>query len=134
MHCNDNTLRGLVQGEADVRGITNRIITIGDACIIEVNGRFFLLVDINFDNFDTVLVIRISRTTARILSERGIRNCPVFTTLPTDIQRVAVDLECVFTVGDDAFLVFETERAAERLERIFVVRVPLCPIIGNDDC
>jgi hypothetical protein len=131
MLCNGNTVQGLVESEAARRRI-NEPIRIGDACIIEINGRFFLIVEIEFNNSETVVVIRISREQAIELIRDGVRNCPVFTTLPAEIQRRAVELEGVFVVGNQAFLVFETERLRERSERLFVVRIPLIPIIREE--
>lgn len=130
---NTNTVQELAETEAARLGVTCRPITISDACIIEINNRLFLLILINFNNSETVLVIRISRQQALDLIRNGIRNCPVFTTLPAEIQRKSAELLCVFVVNRQAFLVFETERAQERFERIFVVRIPLCPILDEDD-
>jgi hypothetical protein len=114
------------------RGVNVSPIVIGDSCIIEINEKLFLLVQIIFADTETVLVIRISAAQARDLVRGGVRQCPVFDNRPTQVQGVAIDLECVFVVGNNAFLVFETERPIERQERIFVVRAPLCPIIREE--
>lgn len=127
-----NSVQGLAQGETATLGVSSRIIRVDDACIVEVNGRFFLIAAIVFDTFERVIVIRVTREQAMNLMRNGIRNCPIFFVLPADIQRRAVDLQCVFVVGDEAFLVFETERSQERLERLFVVRVPLCAVVGRE--
>lgn len=132
MGCYGNTLHDIVRGEAEVRGISERPIRIGDSCIIEVNERFFLLVEILFDNVEIVVVIRISRTQATNLMREGVRHCPVFMTLPEDIRGRSVMLQTVFVVGDQAFLVFETEREAERFERLFVIRTPLTQVINRE--
>lgn len=133
MGCTGNSFQGLVESAAAERGRSDRVIRIGDSCIIEINDRFFLLVEIEFDDFETVVVIRISRNTAIDLIRSGIRLCPVFDVLPTNISGKDAELECAFVVDNRVFLVFETERACERNERLFVVRVPLCPILRNDD-
>lgn len=131
MSCNWNSIQGLVESEAANCGISNRPITISDACIIEIGNRFFLIALINFSNTETIIVIRISREQALDLIRNGVRNCPVFNTLPVDIQRRNLDLVGIFVVDDQAFLVFEVERAHDRFERIFVVRFPLTPIINR---
>lgn len=138
MGCHNNNLfRNLVAGEAQNRGI-HHVLAITDACILEVEGRFFLLVLVNFANADTVFVIRLTRPQAVALAAH-VRICQPRTsiltgvlgtsTLGTNVLGVNSELECVFNVDRHAFLVFSTEGVQER---IIVVRVPLCPVSFRD--
>jgi hypothetical protein len=138
MSCNNNGLfRNLVAGEALNRGI-NHVLAIADACILEVDGRFFLLVLVNYANADTVFVIRLTRPQAVALAAH-VRVCQPRTGIPTgvlgtstlgtNVLGAGTELECVFTVDRQAFLVFTTEGVQER---IIVVRVPLCPVSFRD--
>lgn len=129
MNCT-NPFQGMVQGVTTRQGITSPI-TIGDSCIVEIDEHFFLLVKILFNDTERAVVLRISRSQAADLIRSGVRNCSVLNTFPLDIQG-RVDLLAIFTVRDFAFLVFETERAVESLERLFVVRFPLSCIINGE--
>jgi hypothetical protein len=114
----------------DVRHYLKSIISIGATCIAEIEGQFFLLVEIEIEiagqEIEQVIVIRISSAQADILLRAGIERCTIVTTIPTPTQGVEVNLICVFVVGNFAFLVFDVENTTDRL---VLVRVPLCTVI-----
>jgi hypothetical protein len=114
----------------DVLSTLGSIISIGATCIAEIEGQFFLLVEIEIvvagEEIEQVIVIRISAAQAAILRNLGIELCTIVTTIPTPTPGVEVNLICVFVVGNFAFLVFDVENNTDEL---VLVRVPLCTVI-----
>lgn len=114
----------------DVRCSLERVIRIGATCIAEINGRFFLLVEIEIgvagEEIEQVIVIRITAAQAQALLRAGVERCTIVTEIPTSRAGVEVELICVFVVGNFAFLVFDVEN---NFDRLVLVRVPLCTVI-----
>lgn len=114
----------------DVRGTMEDVIRIGATCIAEIQGRFFLLVEIEIEvpgpDIEEVVIFRITAAQAEALLRAGIDRCTIVNEIPKCRRGVEADLICVFVVGDFAFLVFDVENNEDEL---VLVRVPLCPII-----
>lgn len=114
----------------EVRHSLERVISIGATCIAEINGRFFLLVEIEIEagreEIEQVIVIRITAAQAQALLRAGVERCTIVTEIPTSRAGVEVELICVFVVGNFAFLVFDVEN---NFDRLVLVRVPLCTVI-----
>ena len=125
----DRENHGAVEAIVETRGITDRPVRVVDSCIIEVCDRYFLVAQINYDNAETIIVIRLSREQVINLMRSSVRHCPVFDTLPAGVKGRPVQLLGVFVVDKHAFLVLETEDCRERL---IIVRTPLSPIINNE--
>lgn len=104
----------------------NEISSIGANCIAEIDGKFFLLVEIEIGDFEQVIVIRISAALAAQLLRAGVELCEIVTTIPTPIPGTQVNLICAFVVGENVFLVFNVENETDEL---VLVRVPLCTVI-----
>lgn len=103
-------------------------IRIGATCVAQINGNFFLLVEIEFGaDMEEVIVIRISATQAAALLRLGVPRCQVSDTIPVSTPGREVNLICAFVVGDEAILVFDVENATDEL---VLVRTPLCTVIG----
>lgn len=105
----------------------DEVSSIGANCIAEINGNFFLLVEIEIGDFEDVFVFRISAALAAQLLRSGVELCEIVTTIPTPSPGTEVNLICVFVVGENAFLVFNVENTTDEL---VLVRVPLCTVIG----
>lgn len=123
-------IRRMVEGAATEQGITNGPIKIGNSCIVRIDGQFFLVVQIMFDSVSRIIVIRISGNQAAGLGKDGIKACPVYDELPKEVQGKPVELECVFFIYHQAFLVFEILNTSSQRERLIVARIPICSI-GN---
>ncbi|MEW8972553.1 MAG: hypothetical protein AB2375_00035 [Tissierellaceae bacterium] len=107
----------------------NGPIEIGATCVTQIDGRFFLLVEIEIGVVDNereeVIIFEITAAEAAALIAAGVMRCQIVTTIPTPGSGEEVNLICVFVVGQNAFLVFNVENATDRL---VLVRVPLCTI------
>ncbi|MBU5677967.1 spore coat protein [Alkaliphilus sp. MSJ-5] len=105
----------------------NDPISIGATCVAQIDGRFFLLIEIEIEVMgnvvEEVIIIEITAAQAAALIAAGVMRCQIVTTIPTG---TGVNLICAFVVGANVFLVFNVENATDRL---VLVRVPLCTII-----
>lgn len=114
----------------EVRSAMEEVISIGATCVAEIDGRFFLLVEIEIDiddeEIEQVIIFRITEDQAEDLLEAGVERCRIVTRIPTARPGQEVELICVFVVGNFAFLVFDVENATDEL---VLVRVPRCPVI-----
>lgn len=122
-------LNQIVEQVNDTEATISEISSIGASCVAEINGRFFLLLEIEIGNFEQVFVIRISAAQAAALLRAGVELCRIINTIPTPTPGSEVNLICVFVVGDNAFLVFNVENTTDEL---VLVRVPLCTVIELD--
>lgn len=108
----------------------NDIISIGATCVAQIDGRFFLLIEIEIEVLgnerEEVIIIEITAAQAAALIASGVMRCQIVDTIPTPSPGMEVNLICAFVVGQNIFLVFNVENAADRL---VLVRVPLCTII-----
>lgn len=108
----------------------NEPIMVGATCVAQIDGRFFLLVEIEIEvpgfEREEVIIFEITAAEAAALLAAGVMRCQIVTTIPTPRPGMEVNLICVFVVGQNAFLVFDVENAEDRL---VLVRVPLCTII-----
>ncbi len=100
----------------------------GANCIAEINGNFFLLVEIQIGNLEEVFVIRISAAQAAQLINAGVKLCQIATTIPTPTPGTEVTLVCAFVEGQNAFLVFNVRTTTT--SELVLVRTPLCTVIG----
>lgn len=102
---------------------------IGAVCRVQLQGRFFLLVELEIgsgpNEIERVIVIEISQALFNALAGR-VDLCEVRTTLPNTPPGTTLDLLCTFVLGNEAFIVFEIEN---RNERLVIVRSPLCTVI-----
>lgn len=105
----------------------NDIISIGATCVAQISGRFFLLIEIEIDvagrEIEEVIIIEITSAQAAALIAAGVMRCQIVNTIPTGRE---VNLICAFVVGENVFLVFNVEN---EIDRLVLVRVPLCTII-----
>lgn len=101
-------------------------ITIGARCIAEISGRFFLLIEIETDDIERVVVIRISAAQAAVLLAAGVMRCRIQDTIPVATPGGEVNLICAFVEGNEVFVVFNVENTTDEL---VLVRVPLCMVI-----
>lgn len=108
----------------------NEPIEIGATCVAQIEGRFFLLIEIEIDVIgserEEVIIFEITAAQAAALVASGVMRCQIVNTIPTPGPGQEVNLICAFVVGENVFLVFNVENATDRL---VLVRVPLCPII-----
>lgn len=110
----------------------NEPIEIGATCVAQIEGRFFLLIEIEIDvvgfEKEEVIIFEITAAQAAALIASGVMRCQIVDTIPTPGPGQEVNLICAFVVGQNVFLVFNVENATDRL---VLVRVPLCTIIKN---
>jgi hypothetical protein len=110
---------------------TQNVISIGGTCIADINGRFFLLVEIEIVasgvDIQEVLAFRLTPEEAQALIAADIQICRIVNEIPEPGPEQEVEFKCVLIVGSQAFLVFEIENSTEEL---VLVRSEICPIIG----
>lgn len=110
----------------------NDPISIGGTCVAQIDGRFFLLIEIEIEievignEREEVIIFEITAAQAAALIAAGVMRCQIVNTIPTPSPGQEVNLICTFVVGENAFLVFNVENATDRL---VLVRVPLCTIV-----
>ncbi len=95
------------------------------SCVAQIDGRFFLLVEIEIEGteIEQFTIREITAAQAAILIAAGVMRCQIVDTIPTGRE---VEIICAFVVGANVFVVFSVENATDRL---VLVRVPLCTII-----
>jgi hypothetical protein len=100
-------------------------IGIGATCVAQIDGRFFLLIEIEIEGteIERLIIMEISAAQAAALIAAGVMRCQIINTIPTGRE---VELICAFVVGTNVFLVFSVENMTDHL---VLVRVPLCTII-----
>lgn len=107
----------------------NDPVSIGATCVAQIEGRFFLLIEIEIEVMNNereeVIIFEITAAQAAALIAAGVMRCQIVNTIPTPSPGREVNLICVFVVGQNAFLVFNVENATDRL---VLVRVPLCSL------
>lgn len=107
----------------------NDPISIGATCVAQIEGRFFLLVEIEIEvignEIERVIIFEITAAQAAALIAAGVMRCQIVNTIPTPGPGKEVNLICTFVVGRNSFLVFDVENATDRL---VLVRVPLCSL------
>ncbi|WMM26310.1 hypothetical protein RBU61_06450 [Tissierella sp. MB52-C2] len=108
----------------------NDPIGIGATCVAQIDGRFFLLIEIEIEaagfEREEVIIFEITAAQAAALIAAGVMRCRIVTTIPTPGPGQEVNLICAFVVGQNVFLVFNVENATDQL---VLVRVPLCTIV-----
>lgn len=114
---------------ATTNGNIQNLITLGARCLLNIDGKFFLLLEIEIGEQEQVIVIGITSDVAAALMSAGIEPCQVVTEIPTATPGTEVNLICVFVVDGFAFLVFDVEN---NFDVLVIVRVPLCIVIGID--
>lgn len=122
-----NTVAEMENAVCDLVG--NAGVGIGALCRVEIQGRFFLLVEIEIgrgmNELEHVIVIEITRALFNALQGR-VDLCQVLNNVPTPPHGSVLELQCTFIVGNEAFIIFEIEN---RNERLVIVRSPLCTVI-----
>ena len=92
-------------------------LSIETSCILELDGAFFLLFEVEADvpnvDLETVIVLGISRELATALLRAGICRCAITDTIPTPCDEV--EFKCILAIGNNVFRVFEVENEEERL-------------------
>lgn len=103
----------------------NDPIRVGARCVAQIDGRFFLLIEMEIEVMgfvrEEVIIIEITAAQAVALTAAGVMRCQIVTTIPP-----RGNLICAFVVDENVFLVFNVENATDHL---VLVRVPLCTII-----
>jgi hypothetical protein len=86
------------------------IVSIGATCIVKINGKFFLLVEIEVEDIqlEEFVFIRLSRCEAEKLLCEGIERCEIASRAPANGE-----LKCILIIGDNAFAVFDVENAED---------------------
>ena len=120
----DNKLR------VNEQQMPNEPIMLGATCVAQIDGRFFLLIEIEIVvggiEREEVIIFEITAAQAAALIAAGVMRCQIVDEIPTPIPGRDVELICAFVVGNNVFLVFDVENATDNL---VLVRVPLCTII-----
>jgi hypothetical protein len=110
-----------------------QVISIGAACIVEIDGQFFLLVEIeikaNDVGIEQIIVFSLTAAEAQALINAGVPVCETACEIPQPCPGEEIKFRCVLVIDNHAFLVFEIEN---RTERLVLVRAELCPVIGLD--
>jgi len=92
------------------------VISIGANCIVRINNRFFLVVEIEVEagdvSFEQYVFIRISRREAMALLEEGVQRCTISKCIPRG-DDLDVEFVCVLIVDGKAFAVFDVEDATD---------------------
>lgn len=114
---------------ANTSGNIESLIRLGARCLLNIDDKFFLLLEIEIGEQEQVIVISITSDVAAALMSAGIEPCQVVTEIPTATPGTEVNLICVFVVDGFAFLVFDVEN---NFDVLVIVRVPLCAVIGID--
>ena len=122
--------------------ITNNLVTpnspveIGAACVAELAPNVFVLlveveVEVPGEDIEEVLIIRLTPAQAAALIPQ-VGRCRIVgpDEIPTSIPGRDVDLICAFVFRGNVFLVFDVE--TNTTDELVLVRVPLCPIVGED--
>ena len=110
---------------------SNQGVVIAAQCRVELQGRFFLLLELEagsgMNEIERVIIIEISRALFNALQGR-VELCTVRNTLPTVPAGRTLDLLCTFVIGNVAYIVFEIEGMNMR-DMLVIVASPLCTII-----
>lgn len=118
----NQTVMGIISDER-VLG-TNSVVRIGAICVVEINGEFFLIVEIRIGTQAArVLVITITAELAAALERSGVDICTVSTMIPVSTPGRVAELQCAFVVDEVVILVFIIRSTTDE---IVLVRVPLC--------
>lgn len=111
--------------------VGNQGVVISAQCRVEIQGRFFLLLELEvgsgMNELERVLVLEISRALFNLLQGR-VDLCEIRNTLPTVPPGGTLEIRCTFVIGNVAYIVFEIEGVSVR-DRLVIVRSPLCDII-----
>lgn len=126
----DRPMNTVAEMENAVSNLVGNIgVGIGSLCRVEIQGRFFLLVEIEVgsgaNQIEEVIVLEITRVLFNAL-QGSVDLCQVLNDIPTPPAGSTLELRCTFIVGNEAFIVLEIENM---MERLVVVRSPLCTVI-----
>ncbi|MBC9786643.1 hypothetical protein H1S01_19555 [Heliobacterium chlorum] len=101
-------------------------LSIGSRCIFKVNGKFFLLAEIEAKvpgvEIDPIVIIRITNTQARRLLNDGVKLCRIRNNRPIAMPGFEVEFKCIFIDGKKAFRIFDIENSTDEA---VLVRTPL---------
>lgn len=110
----------------------NQGVVIGAQCIVEIQNRDFLLVELEAKSgrkeFEKVIVIELSRAAFEFLREKGVKKCEVKSKVPSLPYGKSPELKCTFVVGTQAFIIFEVE-GMYCCDKLIVVESPICDIV-----
>ncbi|KGK90097.1 hypothetical protein [Clostridium sp. HMP27] len=117
----------------------NSPVTIGATCIAQLAPAVFVLlveieVQVPGEDIEEVLIISLTPAqAAALLPPAGtLRLCEIVgrDEIPTPAPGRDVELICAFVFRGNVFLVFDVE--TNTTDELVLVRVPLCPIVGED--
>ncbi|WCK54028.1 hypothetical protein PP175_22355 [Aneurinibacillus sp. Ricciae_BoGa-3] len=105
---------------------TTATVEIGSRCIINNNGRFFLLAEIEAKapgvEIDPIIIIRITAEQARRLLSGGLKLCPITNKRPRPTPGTKVEFKCIFIDNGRAFSIFDVENSTDNA---VLLRIPL---------
>ncbi|WCK54819.1 hypothetical protein PP175_02015 [Aneurinibacillus sp. Ricciae_BoGa-3] len=94
---------------------TTSAVKIGARCIFKVNGRFFLIAEIEAKTtgveIEPDVIIRLTNDQAARLLAGGIKRCQISSTKPTASPGTKVEFKCIFIDGNKAFSIFDVENS-----------------------
>ncbi|NMF01576.1 hypothetical protein [Aneurinibacillus aneurinilyticus] len=101
-------------------------VEIGSNCIINNEGRFFLLAEIEAKapgvEIDPIIIIRITDEQARRLLCGGLKLCPIVSRRPRPTPGTKVEFKCIFIDNGRAFSIFDIENSTDNA---VLLRIPL---------
>jgi hypothetical protein len=106
------------------------VIRIGANCILQAQGGFFLVVEVEIHATDVAIepeiILPLTFSQARALFDAGVPPCEVTTTIPTPGPGVTQELKGSFDIGNQNFVVFDQE---DSFDRSVLVVTPVLPVL-----
>lgn len=88
------------------------VVSIGANCLVQINDRFFLLVEIEVNagnvEIEEFVFIELSKREAKAVFRAGVEICDIRKRIPKS-DDLEVEFICVLIVDDKAFAVFDVE-------------------------
>ncbi|MBS4190375.1 hypothetical protein KHA94_09190 [Bacillus sp. FJAT-49705] len=114
---------------------TNDVVTIGSNCIIDNDGRFFLLAEIEAKvpgvEIDPIVIIRITADQADKLIEGGLQLCTIQDEPPVAPPGFEVEFKCIFQDNCKAFSIFDVENSTDEAVLVRISLEEACQQIAN---
>jgi hypothetical protein len=89
------------------------ILEIGANCLLRLQNRFFLVVEVESEvpgvDLEIFIIARIDEDTARNLADAGLEFCEIRNTVPKRRMGVEVEFICIFIDRNQAFALFDVE-------------------------
>ena len=103
------------------------VLEIGANCILRLEDRFFLVVEVEADvpgvELEIFTIARIDKKTAKRLLCAGIELCEITNKVPKPTKGREVEFICIFIDRDMAFALFDVEEGGE--DQAVFVRISL---------